>query len=181
MTKACVRSVGGGRAHAGFFFIRIASETQRSVADHGELTAQLPDEGDFATGKPPASSRLHWKRDTTERCRTCSPRHAPNPAHASRSWLLTAWSAQWFFPLARFRVNCPPINAWFPGPYCVLLLRYHADEFSLSVPPCAKWKRSEDFTPGKKRAKILGANHWLVVVTQWKPLDPRTLFDTLHC
>lgn len=53
--------------------------------------------------------------------------------------------------------------------------------FPLSVSLCAKWKRSANFTPGKKRGKILGANHWLVVVTQCKPLDPRTLFDTLHC
>lgn len=111
---------------------------------------------------------LKW--DTTERCWTRSPSYAPNQTHTGRVRLLTAWSAQWFSPLVHFRVNFPPINVWFPGPYCVLLLPYHADEFSLSVSLRAKWKRAANFTPGEKRGKILGANHWLVVVTQCKPL-----------
>lgn len=55
MAKAYVRKVGGRRDHV--VFILIASEMQHGVADYGELTAQLPDET-FATGKPPASSRL---------------------------------------------------------------------------------------------------------------------------
>lgn len=53
--KAYVRKVGGRRDHV--VFILIASEMQHGVADYGELTAQLPDET-FATGKPPASSRV---------------------------------------------------------------------------------------------------------------------------
>lgn len=95
---------------------------------------------------------LKW--DTTERCWTRSPSYAPNQStNTCRLWLLTAWSAQWFSPLVHFRVNFPPINVWFPGPYCVLLLPYHADEFSLSDSLRAKWKGAANVTPYKKRGK----------------------------
>lgn len=116
------------------------------------LTAQLPDEtllqGNLLLH--PDSTKMWHNREMSY---VLSFLRSDPSTHTSRSWLLTAWSAQWFFPLVHFRVNFPPINVWFPGPYCVLLLPYHADEFSLSVSLCAKWKRSADFTPGKKRGK----------------------------
>lgn len=94
-------------------------------------------------------------------------RSRPNSA----PFLLTAWSARWFSPLAHFRVNFPPINVWFPGPYCGLLLHDHTDEFcGASFPACKKYKRSARQTREVEKKKNLTRIIRLLVVTQCKPL-----------
>lgn len=65
-------------------FILIASEMQHSVADSGELADETLLRGNLLL-HPDSAENV-----TTERCRTRSPFYAPNLAHASRFWLLTA-------------------------------------------------------------------------------------------
>lgn len=166
MAKPYVREEGVCRLLAVVFFIRNAAQCCRLWGADSTVA-----KWDFATGEPPALSRLH-SNVTQQREMLAmhqSSHHKNTHKHTSLISVTHRLKCSMIFSSRTFSGKFPTHKClvsrtilWAPAPLSYRWVCY------VSSLPCKKENVCKINAAQEK--KISGANHWLVVVNQCKPL-----------